>query len=137
MSVFDSVRLLIYRVHEKGLEIFLINQDEDNWEMPEGWLEDNVEEHELIELDPVKEEDGQVKRAVAIEGDWHDIPSIRKLIKRDVSYLKDKIKSMLPEQAKGSFVSVKDAYGKVVPHDSHFISELKEIISEKNLTKYI
>lgn len=137
MSVFDSVRLLIYRVHEKGLEIFLINQDEDNWEMPEGWLEEGVDEHKMIELDPIREEGGNVKRAVAIEGDWHDIPSIRKLIKRDVSYLKDKIKSMLPEQAKGSFVSVKEASGKVLPQDSLFITELNEIISEKNLTKYI
>lgn len=137
MSVFDSVRLLIYRVHEKGLEIFVLDKEQESWEMPEGWLEEGLDQNKMIELDPVKEENGEMKRAVAIEGDWHDIPSIRKLIKKDVSYLKDKIKSFLPEQARGSFVTVKEAAGRVVSHDSHFISELKEIISEKNLTKYI
>ena len=136
MSVFDSIKLVIYRVHEKGLEVFLLNEEDEQWEMPEGWLDDKLDQDNMIELDPI-EENGKVKRAVAIEGDWHDIPSIRKLIKNDVTKFKDKLKSILPAQAKGSFVAVKEAVGKVVPNDNRFINELKEIISEKNLTKYI
>mgnify|MGYP001072324838 CR=1 FL=1 len=136
MSVFDSIKLVIYRVHEKGLEVFLLNEEDEQWEMPEGWLDDKLDQDNMIELDPI-EENGKVKRAVAIEGDWHDIPSIRKLIKNDVTKFKDKLKSIFPAQAKGSFVAVKEAVGKVVPNDNRFINELKEIISEKNLTKYI
>ncbi|SRR6056297_122344 len=135
MSVLDTVRLLIYRVHEKGLEVFMLNEDE-KWTMPEGWLDGEVENKEMIELDPVEEEDGNVKRAVAIEGDWHDIPSIRNLLKRDVSQIKDKLKSMLPGNS-GAFVAVKDTTDKVVPGDDQLINELEEIISEKNSTKYI
>lgn len=135
MSVLDTVRLLIYRVHEKGLEVFMLNEDE-KWTMPEGWLDGEVDNKEMIELDPVKEEDGKVKRAVAIEGDWHDIPSIRNLLKRDVSQLKNKLKSMLPGHS-GAFVAVKDTADKVVPGDDQLINELEEIISEKNSTKYI
>jgi hypothetical protein len=136
MSVLDSIKLVIYRVHEKGLEVFLLNEENEQWEMPEGWLDEQIDQDKMIELDPI-EEDGKVKRAVAIEGDWHDIPSIRKLIQKDVSKFKDKLKSYLPSQAKGSFVAVKEAVGKVVPNDNRFLNELKEIISEKNLTKYI
>ena len=136
MSVLESVRLLIYRVHEKGLEVFMLNEDE-KWSMPEGWLDDEVGDTEIIELDPVEEGNGKIKRAVAIEGDWHDMPSIRKLLKRDVAHIKDKLKSLLPGTAKGSFVAVRDTADKVVPGDDQLINELEEIISEKNSTKYI
>lgn len=136
MSVLDSVRLLIYRVHEKGLEVFMLNEDE-KWTMPEGWLDGEVGDKEMIELDPVKEENGQIKRAVAIEGDWHDMPSIRKLLKHDVSQIKDKLKALLPGTSNGAFFSVKDTADKVVPGDDQLINELEEIISEKNSTKYI
>lgn len=136
MSVLDSVRLLIYRVHEKGLEVFMLNEDE-KWTMPEGWLEGEVSDKEMIELDPVEEENGDMKRAVAIEGDWHDMPSIRKLLKHDVSQIKDKLKSLLPGTSNGAFFAVKDTADKVVPGDDQLINELEEIISEKNSTKYI
>ena len=40
MSVLDLARVIIYRFHEKGLEIFLINnemeKDSDIWKLPEG-----------------------------------------------------------------------------------------------------
>ncbi len=136
MSVLDSVRLLIYRVHEKGLEIFMMNEDE-KWTMPEGWLDGEVEDKEMIELDPVEEENGKIRRAVAIEGDWHDMPSIRNLLKRDVNQIKDKLKSLLPGNETGAFFAVKDTADKVVPGDDQLINELEEIISEKNSTKYI
>jgi len=136
MSVLDSVRLLIYRVHEKGLEVFMLNEDE-KWSMPEGWLAGEAEDKEMIELDPVEADDGKIKHAVAIEGDWHDMPSIRKMLKRDVNQLKDKIKSLIPGQSKGTFVSVEETSDKVVDGNDKLIDELKEIISEKNSTKYI
>nr|MDQ3017788.1 hypothetical protein [Bacteroidota bacterium] len=36
MNVFDTVRVVIYRFHEKGLEILLVNSDleKENWEIP-------------------------------------------------------------------------------------------------------
>mgnify|MGYP003380138074 CR=1 FL=1 len=42
MSVLDLARVVIYRFHEKGLEIFLIQndmeKDPDVWKIPEGAL---------------------------------------------------------------------------------------------------
>ena len=36
MNVFDSVRVVVYRFHEKGLEIFLVNTglEQENWRIP-------------------------------------------------------------------------------------------------------
>lgn len=139
MSVLDTVKLIIYRVHEKGLEVFLVNkEDQEKWDMPEGAAEVQWQEseEEMILLDPI-EEDGEIIKAVAIKGDWHDLPSIRKLVSEDVEYVKTKIKSFIPDMERGMFFAVKDAISKVVPHDNAFIKELVEIISEKNLTKNI
>ena len=36
MNVFDTVRVVVYRFHEKGLEIFLVNTglEEESWRIP-------------------------------------------------------------------------------------------------------
>ena len=68
MNVFDSARLIIYRINKKGLEIFLVNTG-SNWELPKGNLSDSPqtisEQDRFIELDPVFE---TVDREELIEG---------------------------------------------------------------------
>lgn len=140
MSVIDKVRFLVYRVHEKGLEIFLLNsgENQDILEMPEMDIKDSSDREDksqFINLEPIKTKDGRTVKAVAIEGDWHDLPSIRKMFFKDVNTIKSKIKSYLPVVESGTFVHVKDAVSKVIPGENHFIEELKEILAEKNATK--
>lgn len=142
MSVLNTVKLIIYRVHEKGLEVFLVNNEgteSEKWDMPEGKVKEKLQttDEDVILLDPIEEEDGRVIKAVAIEGDWHDLPSIRKLVSDDVEFVKSRIKSYLPDMEKGMFFAVKDAFSCVVPRNNVFIKELVEIISEKNLTRNI
>lgn len=137
--ILDTVKLIVYRVHEKGLEIFLVNEeDKEQWEMLEGVVEKELHENDedVILLDPIEEE-GKVIKAVAIKGDWHDLPSIRKLIFNDVEMVKSKIKSFIPNTDRGMFFAVKDAFTRVLPQNNAFIKELVEIISEKNVTKNI
>ncbi len=139
MSVLDTVKLIVYRVHEKGLEIFLVNEEnKEQWDMINGIAQEKLEEseEEVIHLEPIKE-DGKVIKAVAIKGDWHDLPSIRKLVFNDVERVKSKLKSFIPDTEKGMFFAVKDAFKRVVPRNNAFIKELVEIISEKNLTRNI
>jgi len=142
MSLFDKACLIVYRYAEKGLEIFLVNDAGDEnpvWSIPKQALTgeaDTLEEDiELIELDCVETEDGQKCRAIAIEGDYHDIPSIRSLMKDDMLYVKDKLKTMIPELEKGTFVAVKEAFKSVLPHEYAFLKELKEILTDRNLTQ--
>lgn len=136
MSVLDLARVVVYRFHETGLEFFLINADLDEdpsvWKIPDGQMDENYGKlaHQAITLDHEK---GQpVARTVAIEGDWHDIPSIRGIIKHDVNRVKRKIKEVVPGVNQGAFVTLKDAIKKVMPEEYAVLKELKDIISDRN-----
>ena len=140
----DKTNLLIYRHGKEGLEVFLVN-DEDNqgqWSMPKGNADQakaiSLSAEEAIELDPVEEVDGVFEQAYAVEADWHDIPSIKSILKHDAKFMKKTIKQMVPDMmSKGAFVAVKEAFKKVLPHQYKQIKELKEILLEKNSTKYM
>lgn len=142
MSVLDQVRLVIYRVNRKGLEVFLLKSkaiDEEKWSIPAGVLkyQKPLGEESTIELEPTENEEGYVQQALAMEADWHEIPSIRAVIKEDVRIVKDTIKEKLPELEEGTFVAVKEAFKKVLPHEYKMIKELKDIIVDRNQTKYV
>lgn len=135
MNLKDKANLIIYRFREKGLEIFLENE-EDHWGIPNGKLpeeapEDLVSEDKLIELDPVTQANGDKEEAWAVEGDWHEIPSLKNMLYEDAMQLKDKLKSM----DNGSFFVVKEALKKVLPHQYAFLKELKDTLIERNSTK--
>jgi len=137
MSVFERACLIIYRVAEKGLEIFLVqDENEENpvWSIPKSEiikLNPDLAEKEMIELDPVDSSEGKCQ-AIAVEGDWHDIPSLREYIEQDVKFVKKSIQSVLPDSEKGIFLGIKEAIKKVLPHEYAFLKELKEILSAKN-----
>lgn len=142
MSVLDLARIIIYRFHEKGLEIFLIKNDMENdadiWRIPEGsTLHINSEDitDKLIDLDVIEDGEGKQIRTLAIEGDWHDIPSIRGMIKHDVKLMKHIVRENLPGSEKGAYFAVKEAFKKVLPHEYNAIKELKEILFDRNSVK--
>ena len=87
---------------------------------------------DAIELDPVNK-DGEEFQAYAVEGDWHDIPSLKGLIKEDIKMVTDKVFDELEKH--GTYFAVKDAFKKVLPQQYTFLKELREIITEKNSVK--
>jgi len=64
----------------------------------------------------------------AVEGDWHEIPSLKGMLFEDARQLKEK----LVEMEKGTFFVVKEAVKKVMPHQYKFLKELKEILIDRN-----
>lgn len=133
-----KANLIIYRLREKGLEIFLVNSADEGeaWGLPKAELSEEkpkalVDEERLIALDPVTSEIGDAEEALAIEGDWHDIPSLKNMLQEDAMYLKDKLKEM----EKGTYFAIKEAFKKVLPHQYEFLKELKEIIIDRNSIK--
>ncbi len=140
MNVRNYARLIIYRVNQKGLEIFLVHAGEnsENWQIPEGVLgnQHNCQEESMILLDTF-DQHGKPSKVLAIEGDWHDIPSVRSVIKADVRFVKNQIKQKFPDLEQGKFYAVKEACKKVLPHQYACLKELKDIILEKNQVKYI
>jgi len=139
MSVLDLARVVVYRFHEKGLEFFLVNpdldQDPDAWKIPDGQMHGDISQfsHNGIMLDHSNSDDQPAARTIAIEGDWHDIPSIRGIIKHDVKRVKRKIKQVVPATSdKGAFVSFKDTVKKVMPEEYAVLKEIKDIIVDRN-----
>lgn len=146
MGVLDTVRVMIYRFHEKGLEIFLLNNEMENdpqvWRFPEGINDDMKHKFsnfgkEAISLETISNEEGVEVKTVAIEGDWHEIPSIRGMIKHDIRLVKKIVKERLPGSEKGSYFAVKEAFKKVLPHEYEAIKELKDILADRNAVKNI
>ena len=146
MSVLDSVRVLIYRVHEKGLEVFLINNEMDEdpeiWNLPEGFYSQikgqiAAKGKHLIDLEPTVHDDGSKIKTLAVEGDWHDIPSIRGMLKHDIKLAKKILRERLPGSEKGAYFAVKECFKKVLPQEYEAIKELKDIIADRNAVKNI
>lgn len=139
MGVLDGVRVILYRCHEKGLEILLVNHDlssdPDIWRIPNLILDNN--DSSIIELNDIKDESGQAIKTMAMEADWHDMPSIRGMIKSDVKLVKSKIKKTLPTLQQGTYFTVKEAFKKVLPQEYKALKELKDIILDRNIVTNI
>ncbi|MGH1435448.1 MAG: hypothetical protein ACRBG0_13435 [Lewinella sp.] len=129
MSLRKKVNLIIYRFRESGLEVFFVNNEKANTlNFPQGELAEQSPE-DYITLDPVREEaSGEQEEAFAVEGDWHEIPSLKTMLYQDAKQLKDKLKDI----ELGAFVSIKDALKDALPHQYAFLKELKDILRDRN-----
>ncbi len=141
-----NTRLIVYRQGEKGLEVLLLRSTEQGaWELPTALALERLPQQQeattnhLIELDPVEEtEEGIFEQAYAVESDWHEIPSLKDILRHDLRYVKDTLKQMVPDMMqRGVYVSIKDAFKKVLPHQYKMLKELKDILTDRNLTKYL
>ena len=145
MNVFDTIRVVVYRFHEKGLEIFLVNSDLDKetWQIPFAdiakYPDSDVEvSPRFISLETMDQLEGGSAITCAIEGDWHDIPSVRKLIKEDIKLVSSKIELMDKiALEKGTFFAIKEAVKKVMPNEYKVLHELKDILLHRNMVKNI
>jgi len=140
MNVLDSARLVIYRCHEKGLEVLLIKpnlkEDSSVWRIPSGYFD--ATKLDGIQLDETKNENGDYVKTIAIEADWHEIPSVRGIIKHDIKRLKSKVKNIVsPTLDNCNYVSVKEALKEVLPNEYQALKELKDIIIDRNLMKSV
>lgn len=133
MDLRQKLHLVIYRVRERGLEIFVRDGDGDSLELPEAISGmDPAELEEYIALD--RDEDGS--RGVAVEGDYHDIPSLKGLLLDDARRLRNRLRE-LPAAEEGSFVAVKSAAKRILPEQYRMLSELRDILVDRNSTKYM
>ena len=120
MSIRKRASLIIYRFRERGLEVFMLNKS-DEWGLPEGDMEASASQ-DLIELDPAEDD----AEAIAMEGDWHEIPSLKAMLYEDAHELKDKIES-------GTYVTIKEALKRTLtPSQYQFLKELKDILTDRN-----
>ena len=141
MSIFDKAVLVIYRMAEKGLEVFLVKSEDE--EIQSQLVEISVkfltdlplrfsDNSKMIELDPIEDENMEKVRAVAIEGDWHDIPSLRAMLREDLQFMKVKMKKYIPTIDSGNFILFKDAVKKAVRSEYRLLKELKDVLTDRN-----
>ena len=127
MGLRKKARLIIYRFRERGLEVFLTQQS-DEWGLPEGDL--NTDSPDLIALEPAADRE----EAVAVEGDWHEIPSLKQMLYEDAGELKERFK----ELESGTFLTVKDALkNRLSPGQVQFLRELLEVVTDRNSVRDI
>ena len=138
MRLKDKLHLVIYRVRERGLEIFVRDRDEDHYEFPaaahEGDLAELNLERDHFEL--TDESTTGDERGLAIEGDYHDIPSLKRLLLDDARRLRDTLREA-PSMEEGSFVAVKGMAKRLLPEQYQLLQELRDILVDRNSTKYM
>jgi len=123
MGLRKTASLIIYRFRERGLEVFLTQQSEE-WGLPGGDVKMDSDQ-EYIELEPSEDRE----EAVAIEGDWHEIPSLKQMLYEESGELKDRLK----EIEQGAFVSIKDALKqRLSAGQVEFLRELRDVIADRN-----
>ena len=137
MDLKEKLHLVIYRVRERGLEIFVRDRDEEHYEFPAAQslgaseLEESLE---AIALDMRSDDSLEPHRGVAIEGDYHDIPSLKKLLLTDAKRLRDHLRE-LPNLEEGSFVVAKSMAKRLLPEQYTMLQELRDILVDRNSTK--
>jgi len=123
MGLRKKASFIIYRFRERGLEVFMTHQS-DEWGLPGGDVDLRADQ-EYIELEPSEDRE----EAVAVEGDWHEIPSLKQMLYEESGELKGRLKDI----EHGAFVTIKDALkhhlsaGQVA-----FLRELREVITDRN-----
>lgn len=129
LGIRKKASLIIYRFRERGLEVFLTKQS-DAWGLPGGEL-DAQSSQDLIELEPGEDR----TEAVAVEGDWHEIPSLKQMLYRESTELADKV---MEDLDKGTFLTIKDALKEhLAPSQVQFLRELRDVITDRNSVRDI
>ena len=127
MGLRKKARLIIYRFRERGLEVFLTQQS-DQWGLPEGEL--RMDEAQGITLEPAADRE----EALAVEGDWHEIPSLKQMLYEDAGELKDRLLDL----ESGTFLTIKDALkNHLSPGQVQFLRELVEVVTDRNSVRDI
>lgn len=129
MALRKKARLIIYRFRERGLEVFLTKQF-DEWGLPDGDVDVAADRSDLIELEPAADRE----EAVAVEGDWHEIPSLKEMLTEDAGEFKERLK----EIESGTFLTVKEALkNRLSPGQVQFLRELRDVIVDRNSVRDI
>ena len=135
MDIKEKLHLVVYRIREKGLEVFVRDGGEDLYELPQAIDAKPFDAVDSIELDAF-EADQDCSKGLAIEGDYHDIPSLKGLLINDARKIKNQL-SELPSAEEGTFVAIKEVAKKLLPSQYQMLKELRDILVDRNSTKYM
>jgi predicted NUDIX family NTP pyrophosphohydrolase len=145
----QSAGILLYRVANKNLEVFLIHpggpfwakKDDGAWSIPKGEFEDDEEplsaakrefeeetgikiSGEFIQLNPIKQKSGKIVYAWAVEGDIDPVKIKSNSFEIEWPPKSGKMKSF-PEIDKAAWFNLSDALTKINVGQMSLIKELE------------
>ncbi len=126
--------MVIYRYNDnEDLEILVVDKGtqvelpESEFECSEDFVEGTgipaTDNEDVIELESEEEtpKGGLIHRAIALEGK-----------------MENKMRNFLRiREEEGNYVAMKEAIKKVLPHQYAILKELKDVLMERNTTKYL
>lgn len=106
-----------------------MTKQSDEWGLPGGDVSMDTEQ-EMIELEPGDNQES----AIAVEGDWHEIPSLKEMLYEESAEFAERVKDL----EKGSFVTIKDALkNHLSPNQVQYLRELRDVITDRNSVRDI
>jgi len=82
-------------------------------------------DQEMIELEMSEDREA----AVAVEGDYHEIPSLKQMLYEESSEFAERLRGV----EEGTFVTIKDALkAHLSAGQVQFLRELREVITDRN-----
>ena len=143
MSSKINAGLLLYRYQKEELEVYLVPSTNNDWQVPESATVESTEtlevvrhhfealtglrlnKEDMISLDLVEcMKTGKQFMAYALETDWEKLPPNSK-------------RRRLLTANKGAYLAMKDAFKKVMPAQYALLKELQEVLSVRNLIRYL
>ncbi len=128
----DKLGMLLYRYNEnEDLEILMVNKGEELSlpesdfssfrEFEEGTGLKTTGTEDVIELENEEDKKGLLGQALAMEGK-----------------LENKMRNFMRIRSEeGNYVAMKEAIRKVLPHQYTLLKELKDILAERDLIKFL
>lgn len=137
MDFLKKITFIIYRFRDRGLEIFLLEGDDPaSFTLPHedkvSTLPDKFKQQATLISDELNES-GEKRETWALELEEQDIPSLKALLFEDAKHISEKIIS----GESGTYLKVKDALKKVMPHQYRWIKELKDVLLDRNSVRDI
>ncbi len=152
-----SAGLLMYRIKNNNLEIFLVHpggpfwkgKEDGVWSIPKGEVEDGedffecakrefeeetgikLKTEKFIELGNVKQKSGKIVHAWAFENDYWSGLLRQNIITVEFPYKSGRM-IKIPEVDKAGFFNVDDAKRKMSPSQFEFVERLREILKIYN-----
>jgi len=137
MKILDIVRVVVYRCQEKGLEVLLVNSEIYNnpylWKIPSVELKKLHLCEDCIELDPFVDKEGSIHYTIAVPSNTISLTSVPE----DQNHHGHEGKVFIPKFEKGTFFSVKEAIKYALPSEYRALNELKDVLFDRNLVRYI
>jgi hypothetical protein len=127
MSIKDSIKLIVYRYADKGVEVLMHETDCQNLALPnvsseaEVWDNNEVAESDTILIGNDK--------CFALEADYHlrETPYAASVDKASRMF-----NEVLTSSPKSKYVALKEIFKSVLPNEYALLKEFKDILSDRN-----